>query len=86
MFDEGELRHDLETSRHIINNLLSTMLPGADRTSGELVVQAHYNIYKRLAAVSQTHCLKPSGTGTCEANEVHQGSAPSEILPFQVWL
>ncbi|KAI0156091.1 terpene synthase metal binding domain-containing protein [Pestalotiopsis sp. NC0098] len=50
MFDEGELTNDRDTSRRIINNLLSAMLPNVRRTSTEAVVTAHDNIFQRIAS------------------------------------
>lgn len=57
VFDEGELRDDPDTARRIILNLLSVMIPDADRTSEESVVTAHDSIYRRLSLVSKT--LRP---------------------------
>lgn len=53
MFDEGELTNDPDTSQRIVNNLLSIMLPGVVRSSEELVVNAHDNIFLRFAVVSR---------------------------------
>ncbi|KAI0460034.1 terpene synthase metal binding domain-containing protein [Xylaria acuta] len=63
MFDEGQLRNDPITSQHIINNLLSIMLPDRDRSSEEVVVTVHDSIYKRFTAVKPSpHILKHSST------------------------
>lgn len=54
VFDEGELTDDPVASRRVIDNLLSAMVPGSERTSEEPAVTAHDSIFQRFAAVSTT--------------------------------
>jgi hypothetical protein len=52
VFDDGELKDDPTSSRRIVDNLLSVMVPELKRTSQEPIVDAHDDIYARFAAVS----------------------------------
>ncbi|KAK1959930.1 terpene synthase metal binding domain-containing protein [Colletotrichum sublineola] len=60
MFDSGYLRSDLETSRQVLDSLMSNMLGKRCYTGTKLpVVQAHNDIFRRLSEVGVTlRCLE----------------------------
>ncbi|KAI1299706.1 terpene synthase metal binding domain-containing protein [Xylaria venustula] len=57
-FDDGELTKDPQAAERLIKNVLSIMVPGVTRSSEELVVSTHDDIYLRLSAGSPPGVVK----------------------------